>query len=131
MLALLQVEGHLGAKEGSTPDGGIMATWNSQEQLPADIASLEAQLREEKANVARLEQENETLIKQNSQYKEDLDREKAKNKKLWNAPLARESRQERAREMFAKYDFTPFIEEGVDMATTYHEGVRCMYSIFT
>lgn len=62
--------------------------------------------------------------------KEDLDREKAKNKKLWNAPLTRESRQERAREMFAKYDFTPFIEEGVDMATTYQEGVMCMYSIF-
>jgi hypothetical protein len=46
------------------------------------------------------------------------------------AELGKEGREERAREMFARYKFDPFIAEGVDMVTTYKEGVRCMYTIF-
>ena len=46
--------------------------WGDLEQLRADVKSLEAQLAEEKANVARLEQEKKDLIKQNEQEKKDL-----------------------------------------------------------
>jgi len=46
------------------------------------------------------------------------------------AERAKESREQQAKQMRDRCDFTPFIQEGVDMNTTYEQGVQYMYSIF-